>query len=49
MLIGIAKERGIGIATEKGARIENADRELLFHLKMMIKIFFQALEIELAG
>ena len=30
MLIGIARERGIGIVTERGARIESADRELFF-------------------
>jgi len=29
MLIGIARERGIGI--EKGARIESADREFFFY------------------
>jgi hypothetical protein len=30
MVIGIARERGIGIVTERGARIESADRELFF-------------------
>jgi hypothetical protein len=36
MVIGIARERGIGIVTERGARIESADRELFFFLMQKI-------------